>query len=264
MIVTFAFKLTFGIVLRSSDVNHDINVEKVRIVGFTFEGIALIIGTVAVFLIQEDPPPAWRGPADWDTIGRFDLFPEFLQIAIPLIVGMAPYTELNLMIPLRTATLALDSGSFTFSEGFGYGFVSLACAAVFGIAAAWIPHPRGGLVWSLLMSAIFATFYEYQRSPPSVFVCLAATALAGTGFGALNSAIWTAFGQTVPRAGMNGFIGLLVALTTMFQGIIVQSTFLEERPRLIVICLVIAGIAGLRLPDMPVQGDQAYATINTP
>jgi hypothetical protein len=269
--VTFAFRVTFGIVVRSTDPASEINLTRERVVGFAFGVIGLIIGFLAVFLIREDPAPAWGGPRDWDAIRRFDSFPEFLQIAVPLIVGIAPYAQLGLMIPLHCAVLATDSGEFTFSEGFGYGSIAIGCAAVLGIATAWVPHPRGALVWSMFVSAVVVSAYDYQRSPPSVVVCLTVTVLSGGGFGALFASPWSAFGQKVPSVGTNGFIGLQIGLATMFQGIIVPSAnvdrnffLLFSKPRVAVLCLVFAGVAALLIPDPPAVPDPGYASINAP
>jgi hypothetical protein len=243
-----------------------------RIIEFAFGFLGMIMTAVAVFIIRESPDAGWRERPDWNVIGRFDTFPDFLRSAVPLIAGIAPFAELALMIPLEAANLAdaMDDG-LSFSEAFGFGFVSLACAAGVGIVTAWIPHPRGALVWSLVLSAFFACGYEYQRAPPSMALCLVITAVTGLGLGAVGAAGWAAFLAGTPRVGSNRLIGMVIGFVTMCQAATIQSQSMDDsfflefsKPRIVVLCMLVAALAALRLPDTLTPPDSRYASIVLP
>jgi hypothetical protein len=269
---TSIFKLVFGSVIRSSDPTFNLDLGKVRVIGFSFGVLGLVVVACAVGLIREGAP---RRPPDWGTVGRFDIFPQFTRIAIPLIVGSAPYVELGLMTPLQSARLAHDEPgeSWTFSAAFGYGFVSQACGALLAVATAWLPHPRGALVWSLLVAALIAQIYDYQVTPTSLEACLGVTAAVGIGAGALSAAPWVAFAQCAgEQPGVNRLTGLLIGFLTILQGGMIQTAPVDERffvsfskPRPLVVCLLVAAIAALRIPDAPTPGsDVDYTAIASP
>jgi hypothetical protein len=270
--VNFAFKITFGLAIRSTDPKYEIDLSKVRIIAFAFGFVGLMVVALAVILIREPPRSVGAREAEWAKLGRLDTFPSFVRIAVPLIIGMAPYIDLMLMIPLQAVALFTQNPGekMTFSDVFGYAFVSEGCAALLGIGTAWIRHSRGTMIWSLLLSVVVANMYDYQRTPPSVDTCLIVTSFTGMGLGALSSAPWAAFGEcAAQRAGANGFVGLLIGLLTMGQGALIQPSALDDsffmifsKPRMMVMFVLVAAIAAVNIPSPPAAPDPGYSVIS--
>jgi hypothetical protein len=257
------FRVTFGLLTKAWSSQEDLNISRIHILGSAFVFAGIVIVAIAVCLIREEPAPAWRAHTARNTMARIDTFPEFVAIALPLVVGLAPYLELALMVPLETGWMAARDNS-SFSDGFGFGFLSLACASAVAVALAWAPHQRGSVVWALLLSAIVASTYDYDRTPPSMVLCLAVTPLTGLGLGALSAGPWAAFAQCAPRIGFNSAIGVIVGLVTMFQVGTVVAVLDDQfmRPRVIALCLIVAAFAALEIPNPPAPPDSAYAAIS--
>jgi hypothetical protein len=257
-------RVTFGLLAREWSSHEDLNVSRLHILISVFVLAGIVVVAISACLIREEPAPAWRARTTRGVMARVETFPEFVSIALPLVVGLAPYVELALMVPLEAASLAAGGGS-SFCDGFGFGFVSLACASAVAVAAAWAPHQRGSVVWALLLSAVVVSTYDYDHAPPSMLLCLAVTPLTGIGLCALSAGPWAAFAQCAPRVGINGVIGVIVGLVTMFQVGTVVAVRDDQfmRPRVIAVCLVVAALAALEIPNPPPPPDPAYASIDS-
>jgi hypothetical protein len=258
--VAFAFRLVFGLVIRTNDSYiFDPAYSRSVTIPFAAVGLLLILLSLCVTPFQD----VERVAIEWKSLTSIRAVPGFFGTVAPLFFVILAYQAIDYTTPILVSSLEVDN--FTIQDSAGLELVSLGALCIAGIVGVLAVRKLGvqtGIVVTVWLSAVIQVVQTFDLNPPSRMVGYFGTAFSGFGLGAVLAGGWAAIGMATPAQLAAKYAGLFEGLLAALQTLPIAIRSLTDNVNFIAVpMLVVGGMLAFGLPEgLGRDADEGFGT----